>query len=225
MRAAAREAIAPTCARAGAVLVADETCAELRLDGPALPPPLGAFDAGGTVVTVGSMSKSAWGGLRIGWVRATARAIRELAAVRSAVDMAGPVLEQLVAVELLTDWDAVLASRRALLRPRRAALFAALAEHAPSWAVRRPTRRHQRLGAPPDARRDPPRRRRRRPTASCSPPARRSRSTAPSSTTSACRSRCRRNDRRDVATLARARRGADRRRAGARAPREVALAV
>jgi DNA-binding transcriptional MocR family regulator len=138
MRAADREAIALTCARAGTVLVADETCAELRLDGPALPAPLGAFDPGGTVITVGTMSKAAWGGLRLGWVRATARTVRELAAVRASVDMAPPVLEQLVATELLADWDAVLASRRALLRTRRDALLAALAEHAPDWEVRRP---------------------------------------------------------------------------------------
>jgi len=138
MRAADRAVLALACARAGTVLVADETCAELRLDGPAAPPPLGAFDPGGTVITVGSTSKAAWGGLRIGWIRATARTVRELAALRANVDMAGPVLDQLVAVELLADWDAVLASRRALLRPRRDALFGALAEHAPGWAVRRP---------------------------------------------------------------------------------------
>jgi DNA-binding transcriptional MocR family regulator len=138
MRAAAREAIALTCARAGTVLVTDETCAELRLDGPAMPPPLGAFDPGGTVITIGTLSKSCWGGLRIGWIRATARTIRELAALRAGVDMAGPVLDQLLAVELLSRWDAVLASRRALLRPRRAALRSALAEHAPGWTVRHP---------------------------------------------------------------------------------------
>src|SRR3954451_2705231 len=138
MPAAAREALALTCARAGAILVADETCAELRLDGPALPPPLAAFDPGGAVITIGTMSKAAWGGLRIGWIPATARTVREVAAGRASVDMAGPVLEQLVAVELLGDWDAVLASRRTLLRRRRQALFAALAEHAPAWEVRRP---------------------------------------------------------------------------------------
>ena len=142
MRAADRAALALTCARAGTVLVADETCAELRLDGPATPPPLGAAGGragtGSPVVTIGTMSKAAWGGLRIGWIRATARMVRELAALRANVDMAGPVLDQLVAVELLRDWDAVLASRRALLRPRRDALFSALAEHAPGWTIRRP---------------------------------------------------------------------------------------
>jgi DNA-binding transcriptional MocR family regulator len=138
MSAAAREAIVLTCARAGTVLVSDETCSELRLDGPGLPPPMGAFDPGGTVITVGSMSKAAWAGLRIGWIRATSRVVRELATVRSAVDMAGPVLEQLVAVELLHNWPEVVTSRRTLLRARRDALFAALAEHAPRWEVDRP---------------------------------------------------------------------------------------
>jgi len=132
MAAGDREALAWACARAGTVLVADETTSELRLDGPALPPPLGAQ------ITLGSMSKAAWGGLRVGWIRAAPRTVRELAAARADLDIASPVLEQLVAVELLARWDEVLASRRALLTPRRDALLAAVAEHAPGWAVRRP---------------------------------------------------------------------------------------
>jgi DNA-binding transcriptional MocR family regulator len=49
--------------------------------------------------------------------------------------MAGPVLDQLTALELLTDWDAVLADRRRLLLDRRAALLDALPG---DWSVRRP---------------------------------------------------------------------------------------
>lgn len=137
MKAAAREAIATACARAGTTLVVDETLAELRLDGPRTPPPLGAFGPPGTVITIGTMSKSAWGGVRVGWIRATARTVRELAALRASIDMASPVLDQLLATELLGNWDAVVASRRALLKTRRAALYAALAEHAPSWSAPR----------------------------------------------------------------------------------------
>jgi len=138
MSAAHRAALAATCARAGVALIADETTAELRLDGPAAPPPLAAADPGGAVITVGSMSKAAWGGLRLGWIRAAPGLVRELTAARANVDMAGPVLEQLVGLELMADWDAVLASRRALLRPRRDALLAGLREHAPGFTVRRP---------------------------------------------------------------------------------------
>jgi len=135
---AQRRAIVSACARAGVMLIADETSAELRLDGPPRRPPLAAFDPGGGVVTLGSMSKAAWGGLRLGWVRASPRLVRELAAVRAEVDMASPVLEQLLAVELLARWEEVLDSRVALLRERRDILLGALAEHAPAWTVRRP---------------------------------------------------------------------------------------
>ena len=136
---AQRREIVAACARAGVLVVADETSAELRLDGPAQRRPLAAFDAGGGVVTLGSMSKAAWGGLRLGWIRASPRLVRELAAVRADVDMASPVLEQLLALELLARWEEVVDSRVVLLRERRDALLEALAEHAPAWTVRRPS--------------------------------------------------------------------------------------
>ncbi len=138
MTAAVRESLAAACARAGTVLVVDETLVELRLDGPALPPPAAAFDPGATIVTVGSMSKAAWGGLRLGWVRAGRALIGDLATIRADLDMASPMLEQALAAELFDRWDDVLASRRALLRPRRDALLSALTRHAPDWTYRRP---------------------------------------------------------------------------------------
>src|SRR5918995_408778 len=136
---AERRAIVSACAPAGVLVVADETAAQLRIDGPPRRRPLAAYDAGGGVVTLGSMSKAAWGGLRLGWIRANPRLVRELAAVRADVDMASPVLEQLLALELLGRWPEVVASRVALLRERRDALLEALQEHAPAWSVRRPT--------------------------------------------------------------------------------------
>jgi len=138
MSAAQRAGLVDACARAGTVLVADETCAELRLDGPQMPPPLAGFGDGGAVVAIGTMSKAAWAGLRLGWLRATPGLVAELAARRADLDLASPILEQLVAVEVLARWEEVLASRRALLRERRDALLRALAVHAPGWRVRRP---------------------------------------------------------------------------------------
>jgi DNA-binding transcriptional MocR family regulator len=134
MAPADRIALAHACARAGTILIADETMAELRLDGPPQPAPVAAHDD--AVVTIGSMSKSAWGGLRIGWIRASPRLVRELAAARADHDIASPVLEQLIATELLGRWEDTLANRRALLKPRRDALIAALP---PGWTARRPS--------------------------------------------------------------------------------------
>ncbi len=131
-----RRAIPLACARAGVPLVVDETISELWLDGPP-PAPLAIADPA-AVITIGSMSKAAWGGLRLGWIRTAPQLARELRAARADVDMASPLLEQLVAVGLLERWDAVLDSRRGLLRERRQALLAALERHAPAWETRRP---------------------------------------------------------------------------------------
>src|SRR5206468_595663 len=73
MSASDRAALVRACARAGTLLVVDETFSDLRLDGPELPPPVGAADTGANVATVGTLSKSGWGGLRMGWVRASRR--------------------------------------------------------------------------------------------------------------------------------------------------------
>ena len=64
-------------------------------------PPVASFDRHARVLTVGGMTKPYWGGLRVGWIRAAAPVIARLAALRVAVDMAGPVLDQLVALRLL----------------------------------------------------------------------------------------------------------------------------
>jgi len=85
------------------------------------------------VVTVGSLSKPIWGGLRIGWLRASTDLVHRLAALRTSIDMAGPVLDQLVAAELFPRLDDITTRRRAELRPQRDALLAALARDLPQW--------------------------------------------------------------------------------------------
>lgn len=122
--------------RAGGWLVVDETLAELALDVPA-PPPLASHAAPGgaaRLITVGSMSKTHWAGLRIGWLRAPARLVTELAGQRVATDMGGSVLDQLVALDLLDRTGELLPARLDRLRAQRAALGAALNEHLPSWS-------------------------------------------------------------------------------------------
>ncbi|GIG92474.1 MocR-like transcription factor YczR [Plantactinospora endophytica] len=127
-------------ARSGGWLVVDETLADLALDVPAPPPTATQGPPGGTgqVVTIGSMSKTHWAGLRIGWLRAPARLVTELAGQRVATDMGGSVLDQLLALNLLARADDLLPPRLARLREQRAALEAALTEHLPQWSWRSP---------------------------------------------------------------------------------------
>lgn len=79
------------------------------------------------------MNKAFWTGLRIGWVRADAEILARLAQERASVDLGSPVLDQLVAVRLLEDADAILAERRDHLRRSRAALEQALRSRLPDW--------------------------------------------------------------------------------------------
>ena len=135
---AGRAALVAAAHQAGTLLVVDETNLELALDGADPPPPLAAFDEHDRVVSVGSMSKAFWGGLRVGWIRASATLVAELAAARHSIDLAGPVLDQLVAAGLLADAEAHLRTRRRELAVRRDVLSAALQASLPQWHWRRP---------------------------------------------------------------------------------------
>jgi DNA-binding transcriptional MocR family regulator len=139
MTAPARERVVGAARRSGTMLVIDESFRDVPFPGEAaLPPHAAAFDDGTRVVTVGSVSKSLWGGLRIGWIRAAPALIGRLAAARSLGDMAGPLLDQLVVAAMLADPDRALLEQRRRLAAGCAALSVALGEHLPAWVPTRP---------------------------------------------------------------------------------------
>ena len=123
--------------QAGALTVIDETFVELDLDDVALPAPAASFGNGRTI-TIGSLSKSIWGGLRVGWARGDPGLIHRMAIVRAASDLASPLFEQIVAASALDRLDEILAERREVIRTRRAALAEALDERLPSWSYALP---------------------------------------------------------------------------------------
>jgi DNA-binding transcriptional MocR family regulator len=137
MDASARRRVVRALQRAGTTIVVDETFVELNLDGVAMPPPAAAF-GGERTITLGSLSKSVWGGLRVGWVRADPVVIHRLASARAAIDLASPLFEQIVATHTLERLDDILAERREVIRIRRAALAGALDEFLPEWSYALP---------------------------------------------------------------------------------------
>ena len=66
------------------VVVEDMTLADLTLDA-RVPPPLAAFTRDVPVLTVGSLSKLFWGGLRVGWIRGPEPLIARLVASQGGV--------------------------------------------------------------------------------------------------------------------------------------------
>ncbi len=133
-----RERLTAIARTAGTDLLADESFVDLPLGPYRVPPPLASFDRHARVLTVGGMTKPYWGGLRVGWIRAAAPVIGRLSALRVAVDMSGPVLDQLVALRLLDRSTEIIGERRDQLRRRRDTLVGALAANCPEWRVRVP---------------------------------------------------------------------------------------
>lgn len=131
----ARTRIAELARSVGALVIADETTAELGIDDPASPPPFAATAGEDGVITLGSLSKTVWGGLRIGWVRADVDMIRRLTAARPSTDLGTPEFEQAVAERLLPHMPQILAQRSAFLREGRDTLAEVLRRELPEWDV------------------------------------------------------------------------------------------
>jgi len=124
--------------------VDDMTLAELPLGPDAFadglrtepqPPPLAALAPRlPNVVTVGSFSKTYWGGLRTGWVRAPKGIIARLAAAKAAADLGSPPYQQaLLAALIRSSHEEIVAQRAGWARQRYAAMSAALATFLPDW--------------------------------------------------------------------------------------------
>jgi DNA-binding transcriptional MocR family regulator len=123
-------------ATAGTVLVVDETFADLALEPSRTP--LATLDPTGRTLTVGTLSKTVWAGLRIGWIRADPALVRRLSLLRGGQDLATPVLDQLFALACLDHLSTIIDERRALVRRRRDHLLATLATRAPTWRPNHP---------------------------------------------------------------------------------------
>ncbi|MFF5205187.1 PLP-dependent aminotransferase family protein [Streptosporangium sp. NPDC000396] len=116
------------------VIVEDRTLTELVYEGDP-PAPLADAHPHGTV-TVGSLSKVLWGGLRVGWLGAAEPLLARLAEAKQDTDLATSAVSQRLAAELLERNP--VAAWRAELAGRRDYLTAALAAALPEWTWERP---------------------------------------------------------------------------------------
>jgi DNA-binding transcriptional MocR family regulator len=131
LSALARQALVRDAATAGLPLIDDEVLSDLAFPGATVPPPLAAYDD--AVISVGSLSKSVWGGLRLGWVRAPEPLIARLARLLAVHDLGGNVPVQLVAADLLPRLDSLTAREAAGRQARHDHLRAELARRLPGW--------------------------------------------------------------------------------------------
>ena len=118
-------------------VIEDLTLADIVF-GAAPPPPLGSYTREGQILSVGSMSKLFWAGLRVGWIRAGEAALSRLIHQKVVADMGSSTPSQCLAAHLLAHSEKVKRVRRKEVT-RTVDLFAEqMAEHLPGWSFTRP---------------------------------------------------------------------------------------
>ncbi|MEE8490724.1 MAG: PLP-dependent aminotransferase family protein [Acidimicrobiia bacterium] len=132
-----RKRLAAVIADSGTTTIDDLTLADLDFGQPA-PPPLAAVEPEAPVISVGSLSKVFWGGLRIGWVRANPTVIKYLAGVKATADLGSSAISQAMAAALLNHYAATRQWRNARLTESLEACTGALADLLPEWRWKRP---------------------------------------------------------------------------------------
>lgn len=132
-----RSRVASIATRYRVPVIDDATLADTIIDGERRPLPLAA--GSDQVITVGSMSKSFWGGMRVGWLRAHPDLVSELAAVKGGEDLGTSVIAQLLASQLLPRIEVARDERLRSLSEARRLVLEAIAELAPDWQPQIPT--------------------------------------------------------------------------------------
>lgn len=129
LRSFGRSRVAALTRQHGVPVIDDMTLADTLIDAPETPTPLAA--GGNHILTVGSVSKSFWGGLRVGWLRAHPDIVSEVAATKGGEDLGTSLLAQIAAARLLPRIGVSRRLRRAQLRERRDAALTALGDLLP----------------------------------------------------------------------------------------------
>jgi DNA-binding transcriptional MocR family regulator len=128
-----RRLLARAAAAAGVPLIDDEVAVDLAFPGEQLPPSVATYHD--EVITIGSLSKVVWGGLRLGWIRASAALVARLGRLRAVHDLGGDIPTQAAAADLLPRLDVLRCRNAVQRRARYDHLLAELARHLPQWQV------------------------------------------------------------------------------------------
>jgi len=137
MPAASRKAISKLSAEFGVPVIDDAALADIVLsDSP--PGPIAAYGEHEGLLTIGSISKLIWPGLRVGWVRAAAPVVERLGRIKTAFDLGSPLATQAIGAKLIQALPEAQRLRGEQLRPRRALMAQLLKRHLPEWRFRVP---------------------------------------------------------------------------------------
>lgn len=119
------------------VVLDDTSLTDTQFQGP-YPAPVAAYNDNEWILTVGSMSKLFWGGLRVGWIRGSARTISRLAQIKGFTDLGTSLIGQQIGLHLLDHVDEAREARRLQLARGARDLCSLLGELLPQWTWQTP---------------------------------------------------------------------------------------
>ncbi|WP_439031317.1 PLP-dependent aminotransferase family protein [Gordonia terrae] len=120
-------------------VIDDRSAADLVYDPDTQNAGLSGLVAPERLVTVGTMSKLVWGGLRVGWIRGHPHTLARLADLKQTVDVTTSVIDQCVAAELLDNAHSVIDRRREFLIAHRDRTIGVIDESRTDWDVTMPS--------------------------------------------------------------------------------------
>ena len=129
---AARLRLAELAAEYGVPVLEDRVLAPIAFDG-VVPPTLAALRPDAPILVAESVSKWAWSGLRIGWLRADPVLVRRLRGSRQLVDLFTSVPAQLLALDFLDQAEPLRREVSEHHERMLGVLRELLAEHLPDW--------------------------------------------------------------------------------------------
>ena len=132
MRPADRRALADTINAASLLTIEDCCSSEITLTGTPARSLAGLVDPD-LLISIGTLSKLFWGGLRVGWIRTDEARIRSLLELRKSRDLASAVPSQLWGERLLARADEARRQRRDMLAEGLAAAGPIVATYFPDW--------------------------------------------------------------------------------------------
>lgn len=133
----ARRHVVGLATRTGVPVVEDDTLRDLGLsDEP--PPPLATWAEGAPVLSIGSLSKLFWAGLRVGWIRGPRAIVAHLTRLKAVADLGTSTLTQAVAVSLLGEINTMKHARRQEISEKLALVESLLRTEFDGWTWRSP---------------------------------------------------------------------------------------
>lgn len=135
MPARAKQELVTHAAQRNLPLIDDRSLADIELEpiNPSETLPLAMWDQTGNVLTIGSLGKLLWAGIRIGWIRAARHMVERLVRLKMAHDLGTALPMQVQAARMMAYYDQAKTLRRAELSAKRDLVAGLLREMPGGW--------------------------------------------------------------------------------------------